>query len=160
MISVLPADSPARLAVARILFDEYATTPGVGECVEEFAAEVTSLPGRYAPPAGALLLAFDGEVPVGCVALRPLEPPAICEMKRLYVRPDARGRRVAERLVCALVSQARDAGYSAMRLDTLPSLQAAQALYRRLGFRLIAPYSREPIPGAVHFELVFADATL
>lgn len=158
MISVVDADDPGRIAVAQVLFGEYATTPHVGLCVADFAAEVAALPGRYAPPAGALLLAFDAGAPVGCAALRPLEPPAVCEMKRLYVRPAARGRGIAEALVRALVSRAREAGYSTLRLDTLPSMESAQALYRRLGFRFIEPYPRKPIPGAVHFELTLGDA--
>ena len=88
-----------------------------------------------------LLLAFDAEAPVGCVALRALEAPNIGEMKRLFVRPEARGRGVGAALVRALVERAREAGYAAVRLDTLPSMRAAQALYRQLGFQPIAPYS-------------------
>ncbi len=159
MVTIVNTDQPERLAFARILFGEYASTHDVGACVVDFAAEIAALPGRYAPPAGALLLAFDADAPVGCVALRPLEPPAICEMKRLYVRPEARGRGIAAALVRTLMSRAGEAGYSAVRLDTLPSMKAAQALYLRLGFRLIAPYFRNPVPGAVHFELKLGEAT-
>jgi len=156
MITVVDADSPHRIALARELFVEYSTTPDVGVCVEDYANEVAGLPGKYAPPSGALLLAFENETAIGCVALRALDAP-YAEMKRLYVRANGRGKGVGETLVQALVLRARAAGYAAVRLDTLPSMAAAQALYRRLGFRIIPPYPKNPIPGAAHFELSLTD---
>jgi ribosomal protein S18 acetylase RimI-like enzyme len=159
MITVVDADSPHRIALARELFVEYSATPDVGLCVEDYANEVAGLPGKYAPPAGALLLAIENERAVGCVALRALEPP-YAEMKRLYVRADGRGKGVGETLVRALIGRARAAGYEAVRLDTLPSMTAAQAMYRRLGFRIIPPYPTNPIPGASHYELTLSDDAL
>jgi ribosomal protein S18 acetylase RimI-like enzyme len=156
MITVVDADSPARIAAAQALFVEYAATPDVSVCVQDYAAEVSGLPGKYAPPAGALLLALDDGRPVGCVALRALEPPG-AEMKRLYVRPDGRGKGVGEALVRELIGRARSTGYATVRLDTLPSMTTAQAMYRRLGFRIIPPYPKNPIPGASHYELTLSD---
>ncbi len=159
-MQIVTADTTERLALARALFVEYAATPDVGVCVQDYADELAGLPGRYAPPSGTLLLALDDDGrPVACVALRALEPPQIGEMKRLYVRPEGRGRGIGEALVRELTIRARAAGYAAVRLDTLPSMQAAQALYRRLGFRVIPPYLKNPIPGASHYELTLTDDT-
>lgn len=152
MIAVVDADSPERIALAKALFLEYVATPEVDVCMEDFATEIAGLPGQYAPPAGALLLALEDDRPVGCVALRALDPP-YGEMKRLYVRPEERGKRIGDALVAALVLRARAAGFAAVRLDTLPSMASAQALYRRLGFAIIPPYPTRPIPGALHYEL-------
>ncbi|HXU20954.1 MAG TPA: GNAT family N-acetyltransferase [Verrucomicrobiae bacterium] len=113
---------------------------------------MAKLPGDYARPAGRLALAFQGNEVAGCGAVRPLGGD-VCEMKRLYVRSAFRGKGVGGAVVDALISSAREIGYQGMRLDTLPSMAAAIAIYRSLGFREIAPYRANPVPGALFFEL-------
>jgi GNAT superfamily N-acetyltransferase len=109
-----------------------------------------AMPGKYAPPAGELLLARDSNLtPVGCVGLRPTEPPGCCEMKRLYVSPEVRGFGLGERLVDAVVKEAERIGYREMRLDTLPSMTGAIALYRKLGFEPMEPYYDTPVIGTI-----------
>jgi putative acetyltransferase len=156
MVAIRPIESATDLATVRLLFQEYADSLGVDLCFQDFATELATLPGAYRPPAGALLLAErDGEV-AGCVAMRPLEPPLVAELKRLYVRLTARGSGVGLALTEAALDLARQAGYSRIRLDTLPIMTAAQKLYRRLGFREIAPYRSNPIPGARYMECELA----
>lgn len=133
--------------MAAALFREYATSLGVDLSFQHFEEEVASLPGDYAPPRGRLLLANDG-----CVALRPFDGD-ICEMKRLYVRPAARGTGLGRALVERVIDEARTIGYRAMRLDTLPSMTLAAVMYRQFGFREIAPYRFNPVKGTKYFEL-------
>jgi ribosomal protein S18 acetylase RimI-like enzyme len=149
-VLILPARTADDLAAATRLFRAYAASLDVDLSFQNFEAEVTGLPGKYAPLAGALLLArpADGAA-VGCVGLRPIEPAGCCEMKRLYVAPQARGFGLGERLVDAVLREAERLGYAEMRLDTLPSMAAAVALYRRAGFEPMAPYYYNPVAGTL-----------
>lgn len=160
LIEIEPAESAAHIDDARTLFLEYVRSP---DWEPEFAAylaqqsfdeELAQLPGPYAPPAGALLLARVNGRLAGCVATKPLDPPRVCEMKRLFVRPSFRRFGVGELLVKRLLSTAAMTGYERMRLDTLASMHAAQRLYRRLGFHEIPPYCVNPVPGAYFMECV------
>ena len=122
-------------------------------CFQGFDKEFAELPGDYAPPEGRLLLAQCDDVAAGCVALHKLEP-QICEMKRLYLRPAHRGKGLGRTLCERVLSEARQIGYRHLRLDTVePSMKDAVALYRRMGFREIAPYRSNPMPGAKYMEL-------
>jgi len=152
-MDVRHAESAADIEVVRGLFLEYAASLGFDLAFQDFEHEVTSLPGNYAPPRGALLVAMDGATPAGCIALRPWGDADTCEMKRLYVRPAMRGKRVGAALVARVLDEARARGYRRMRLDTVPGMEAAIALYRSAGFRDIAPYRSNPVPGALFLEL-------
>jgi ribosomal protein S18 acetylase RimI-like enzyme len=152
VIRIESAETPEFVARIRKLFVEYSESLEVDICFQGFAEELATLPGDYARPAGRLLLAFRGDEVVGCGALRPLSSD-LCEMKRLYVRPAFRGKGAGRAMIDAVISSAREIGYKRMRLDTLPSMGAAIAIYRSLGFREIAPYRANPVPGALFFEL-------
>jgi len=138
---------------ARALFEEYADSLGFDLRFQDFAKELASLPGDYAPPGGLLLLATDRGRLVGCVALRRLTD-TVCEMKRLYVRPPYRRLGMGRGLVEAIIGKARGIGYTRMRLDTVPSMKEARTLYRSIGFKEIPPYCHNPIEGATFMELV------
>jgi len=140
------------LAEVQRLFEEYAASLGFDLCFQGFAKELEDLPGAYAPPAGCLLMARMDGAPAGCVAMRPLEHD-VCEMKRLYVQPGFRGTGLGRHLAESIVAAARGAGYAAMRLDTLATMGAARALYASLGFRPIAEYRHNPVPGSEFLEL-------
>ena len=152
MESIRHATGDADYEVARELFLEYEASLGIDLEFQDFRREVESLPGAYAPPEGCLLLAEAQGAPCGCVALRPLSQ-GVCEMKRLYVRPAARGTGLGRALALAVIREARHRGYLKMRLDTLPSMTGAMGLYRDLGFREIEPYRHNPVEGARFFEM-------
>jgi putative acetyltransferase len=152
MLTLEYAESGQPLLEVRQLFEEYAASLGTDLCLQSFAQELASLPGRYARPGGRLLLARHQTEPAGCVALRVLEP-GICEMKRLYVRPQFRGSGLGRLLITRVIQEAREAGYRQMRLDSLPSMQTAISLYRQLGFGDRSPYHADPVAGAVFLEL-------
>jgi putative acetyltransferase len=139
------------LETARDLFREYAKAIAIDLCFQNFAEELAGLPGKYAPPAGRLLLAFEGGRVAGCVAVRPIAE-GICEMTRLYVPSAFRGKGIGRRLAQASLAAADEIGYQRMRLDTLASMKEAIALYESLGFVRIAPYYHNPSPQAVFME--------
>lgn len=149
------ADSPELVATARELFLEYAEAIGTDLEYQGFAAELAALPVPYVPPNGMLLIAHAGADVTGCVGLRPLDG-CTGEMKRLYVRPAYRSWGLGKRLVEAVVHAARQAGYRELRLDTLPSMASAQALYHRLGFVEVPPYSDKYLPGTRFYALGLA----
>lgn len=149
---IRPAELPRDLDVVRALFGEYAGGLGVDLAFQGFEGELAELPGKYQPPAGRLLLAWNGERAVGSIALRPLKA-GTCEMKRLYVRPEARGEQLGRRLVERVCQEARDAGYARICLDALPMMVSAQSLYESLGFLPIEPYVFNPIPGTKFLAL-------
>lgn len=152
-MELVRATTDEQLDLIRELFKEYASDLGIDLSFQDFETELAELPGGYGPPAGLLLLAVQGDQAVGCGALRKISE-EVCEMKRLYVRPGLRGRGLGRTLVVALVEEARRMGYSRVRLDTLPSIREAIALYRSLGFTEIEPYRYNPVPGAMFLELV------
>jgi GNAT superfamily N-acetyltransferase len=140
------------LPEVRRLFEEYAASLEVDLAFQDFERELRELPGEYAPPAGRLLLALVGDDFAGCVALRPYEP-EVCEMKRLYVRPAFQGTGLGRRLAEAIVEAGRDAGYRLMRLDTLPTMEAARRLYSSLAFEQVEAYRHNPVHGTAFFQL-------
>jgi ribosomal protein S18 acetylase RimI-like enzyme len=143
---------PADLATVRAVFLEYARSLSFDLCFQNFEQELAELPGKYAPPQGCILLAESDGGALGVVALRPLDAQA-CEMKRLYVRPEARGTGLGARLARAIIDEAARLDYAVMRLDTHESMQAAIGLYQALGFRDISSYAGNPVPGLHYFEL-------
>jgi ribosomal protein S18 acetylase RimI-like enzyme len=143
---------PRDASEVRTLFQEYADGLGVDLAFQGFDDEVAALPGKYATPEGRVLLAWHDDVAVGCIALRRIDG-SVCEMKRLYVRPQARGESLGRRLVERLCEEARNAGYSRMCLDTLASMGPAQKLYESMGFKPIAPYVYNPLPGTKFLSL-------
>ena len=152
-IELIQANLHEHIEQARDLFLEYGSSLGFSLCFQSFDEELKSLPGAYGPPGGRLLLARCAGHAAGCVALRKLEA-GICEMKRLYVRPADRGMGLGRILVERVIAEARAIGYERMRLDTIASeMKDAIALYRRMGFEEIAPYSAIPIEHAVWMEL-------
>ena len=152
-LSIVPASTAEQIETIRTLFREYQSHIAVDLCFQSFEQELAALPGAYAPPSGRLLLAlWDGQV-AGCVALRSLSEGA-CEMKRLFVRPQFHGMQIGWALAQRIVHEAKEAGYKRMRLDTLPVMQKAQALYETLGFRDIAPYCANPVAGVRYMEKV------
>jgi putative acetyltransferase len=152
-IDFIHATLPEHIEQARTLFIEYGESLGFSLCFQSFDEELKNLPGAYAPPKGRLLLAHCEGRASGCIALRPIEI-GICEMKRLYVRPGDRGKSIGRMLVEMLIAEARTIGYQRMRLDTVESaMKDAVALYRRIGFREITPYSSIPIETALWLEL-------
>jgi putative acetyltransferase len=156
-LRILDAHTDDAVPVVRELFREYARWLGVDLCFQEFDAELATLPGKYAPPAGAILLASVQGEPAGCVAMRPLEP-FVCEMKRLWVRESFRERRFGKLLVQAIIERARATGYVRIRLDTLAHMNAALRLYRDMGFYDIEAYYTNPLPGALYLEKLLVDA--
>jgi putative acetyltransferase len=159
-LAISHAESSGQIAQARELFLEYAESLGFSLCFQNFDQELAGLPGNYAPPEGRLLLAYYEAQLAGCVALHALDfgsdGTRVCEMKRLYLRPQFRGKGVGLALIESITTEARQLGYASMRLDTVePFMKSAVAMYRRFGFREIAPYCPNPMEGALYMELKF-----
>jgi ribosomal protein S18 acetylase RimI-like enzyme len=152
VLKIFLVEKDQDLTSARQLLIEYDDSLDFDLDFQGFDEELANLPGEYAPPKGCLLLAEYKKQLAGCVALRQLEE-SICEMKRLYVRPEFRGLGIGRALAQFVIEQARTIGYTYMRLDTAPSMQAARALYLSLGFRQISPYRYNPVEGAIFMEL-------
>ena len=151
---LIQAALPEHIEQTRALFLEYADSLGFSLCFQSFDEELKNLPGAYSAPSGRLLLALYDQQAAGCVALRNLEA-NICEMKRLFVRPAYRGKGLGRILVERVIAEARAIGYERMRLDTIASsMKDAVELYRRMGFKEIAPYRANPIEGALYMELL------
>ena len=158
LLPIRAATTAIDFAQARTLFQEYAEWLAVDLCFQGFAEELATLPGAYAPPRGMLMLAGPPDGAIGCIALRPLnadESPlgATAEVKRLYVRPAARGTGLGRRLVQTVIDGARAIGYGELKLDTLDRMSEARSLYAKLGFHECAPYYHNPIAGAVYMAM-------
>jgi len=154
MLTIVQAETAAQVATARELIEEYAAWLDFKLCFQGFEDEMRSLPGKYAPPAGRLLLALWDGKPAGVIALRPLDEPGLCEMKRLYVRPEFRGHKIGRMLAEQVIREAADIGYSRMRLDTVAGqMDSAIAMYRKLGFKETDPYYQTPVGHTLFMEL-------
>jgi len=152
-MNLIQAETSEQIEQARELFKEYEASLGINLCFQNFEKELANLPGDYVPPSGRLLLAVAGKTVAGCIALRKIGE-GVCEMKRLFVRSDFRGKGLGRQLVETIVRAAKEIGYERMRLDTLPGkMDEAIALYRSLGFKEIEPYYGNPVPGAKFMEL-------
>lgn len=152
MLKILQAHKGENLKLIKTLFEEYANSLDFDLDFQDFDKELANFPGAYAPPKGCLLLAKDEDKIAGCVALRELSK-GVCEMKRLYVKPQFRRLGIGRALTEAIIQEAQKIGYTRIRLDTAPSMQEARALYMSLGFKKISPYRYNPIEGAVFMEL-------
>jgi len=152
-IRIVQAETGEALQSVRLLFEEYAASLHFDLGFQNFGDELKHLPADYAPPDGRLLLAIYKDQAAGCVALRKLEE-SICEMKRLYVRPQLQNLKIGKSLAAAVIEEAGKIGYSRMRLDTVPSMARARTLYESLGFKEIPPYRYNPITGTVFMELI------
>jgi GNAT superfamily N-acetyltransferase len=154
MLTIVQAETTGHISTARELIVEYATWLEFNLCFQGFEEEMRSLPGKYAPPSGRLLLALWEGRPAGVIALRALDEPGLCEMKRLYVRPEFRGHRIGRILAERIIGEAAKIGYSRMRLDTIPGkMNDAIAMYRELGFAETKPYYDTPVGHTLFMEL-------
>jgi ribosomal protein S18 acetylase RimI-like enzyme len=151
-ISIIQAETQEQVKDAKALFLEYAKSLNFDLCFQDFDKELASLPGDYTPPEGRLLIAMQNNQVAGCVALRKFED-NICEMKRLYVKPEFRGMKIGKLLAERILEEAKSIGYKKMYLDTVPSMKEAIQLYKNLGFNEINPYRYNPQPGAIFMEL-------
>lgn len=155
--SIAPARTPDDVSAVSELFRAYAASLDVDLCFQGFEAELAAMPGKYAPPKGELLIARNAQGgPIGCVALRPIEPEGACEMKRLYVVPDGRGLGLGGKLVTMLLAEARRIGYREIWLDTLPSMTGAISLYGKLGFEPMDAYYATPVGGTIFLRRILA----
>jgi ribosomal protein S18 acetylase RimI-like enzyme len=152
-MKITHAGTTDEIEEVRWLFREYAELLGVDLCFQGFEEELAGLPGKYAPPEGALFIAKEGQATAGCVALRKLED-GVCEMKRLFVRPQFQGQGLGRALAQQIIREGVKLRYRSMRLDTLDRLKEAMRLYETLGFKRTKPYYPNPLPGVVYWELL------
>ena len=152
MIEIIDVHTSEEVEKAKELFQEYAESLGFELCFQNFKKELVNFPYQYSPPDGRLFLARFKDQFIGCIGLRKFEK-RICEIKRLYVRPDFRGKQAGRALAKAAVKAAKTIGYEYIRLDTLPSMKSANKLYGSLGFEHIGTYRHNPIKGAIYMEL-------
>jgi len=158
LLTMIQAETAEQIALVREFMLEYAAWLEFKLCFQNFDEELQSLPGKYSPPRGRLLIAYWRQEAGGIGALRPLDEPGVCEMKRLYVRPGFRGHAIGRALAQKLIQEAREIGYKFMRLDTVSGkMNQAIELYRQLGFKEIQPYYGSPVAGTVFMELSLAD---
>ncbi len=155
MVEIVRANTDELISKAKVLFQEYSESLGFDLSFQGFDEEMDRFPAQYSPPTGALFLALSETRSIGCVGVRFLEE-GVCEMKRLYVRPNFRGSNVGRGLSEAAIQAGKTLGYERMRLDTLSSMAPANRLYKRLGFVEIEPYRHNPLEGAIYFELNLA----
>ncbi|HEY6307574.1 MAG TPA: GNAT family N-acetyltransferase [Candidatus Angelobacter sp.] len=154
MLTIFQAETPQQIAAARELMIEYATALGFDLCFQNFDEEMRTLPGKYAPPAGRILLANWNGQAAGVIAMRPLDEAGACEMKRLFVRPAFRGRSLGRALAERLIAEATAIGYRRMRLDTIQgTMDQAIVLYRAMGFYEIPAYYPSPVRETLFLEL-------
>jgi ribosomal protein S18 acetylase RimI-like enzyme len=156
--SIKPVTTAADLDATIQLFKAYTLSLNIDLTFQDFATELSSMPGKYSPPAGSLLLARStttGE-PLGCIGIRPITSKSVCEMKRLYVAPQGRGLGLGKTLIDAAIKEAVRIGYARMRLDTLPTMGTAIDLYRKNGFVQIDAYYETPITATMFFERILA----
>ena len=149
--SLVFVDSGEDLVHIKELFIEYAKSLGVDLSFQGFEEELKSLPGKYSEPEGSIVLALVGEKPAGCAALRRITE-QICEMKRLYVRDEFRGVGLGRELADRIIERAKELDYKYIRLDTLPTMERAQDMYRDMGFYEIEPYIFNPVEGTKYLE--------
>ncbi|MGN2252286.1 GNAT family N-acetyltransferase [Frateuria sp. GZRe12] len=161
IIDIAPARLPEDLELVRGLFEEYVASLDIDLSFQDIDAELAHLPGKYVPPRGVVLLARDTTgAALGCVALRPWSVQGECEIKRLYVRPAARGRSLGRLLAEAAIAWAIQAGHHRVLLDTLASMHAARELYASLGFQPVEPYYVNPVPGTLYMALGLPPGTV
>ena len=153
MTTLTLATSPAQIETVRSLFTEYQQWLNFSLCFQGFDKELAELPGKYAAPNGRLYLAEHGGAIAGCIALRPMDDEGVCEMKRLFVRGEFRGKKIGKVLVDTILADAKAIGYHTMRLDTLQRMETARALYTKLGFKVIPAYYNNPMDEVVYMEL-------
>jgi GNAT superfamily N-acetyltransferase len=151
-MKITRAGTTDEIEEVRRLFREYAELLGVDLCFQGFEEELAGLPGKYAPPEGALFIATEGQRTAGCVALKKIGD-GVCEMKRLFVRPQFQGQGLGRALAQQIIGEGVNLGYKTMRLDTLDRLKEAMSLYETLGFKRTKPYYPNPLPGVVYWEV-------
>jgi len=150
-MNYIEARSAKHFQDTKFIFSEYQNFIGIDLSFQDFQTELAEIPGNYAAPRGAIILAYENDVCIGCVALRPISD-TICEMKRLFVKPEFQGKGIGKELTGRIVKKAKEIGYLKMRLDTLDTMESAMHLYRQIGFNEITPYYHNPIKNARYFE--------